>query len=84
MPTKRNPHMSIRPLDPPRDYPPREWQCSYCGARGTPAQALMDTECTHVYPPCKTCGQTPECASNCGAVLDALSAPGVRVIGGKP
>lgn len=80
---KRNPHMSMQAIDPPRSYPPQEWQCNYCGQRGL-YEALRDRECTYVYPPCPTCGQTPECAPDCAAVLDALyNTPGVRVISGR-
>jgi len=78
----KNPHNWMSALDPPReDYKSRRWQCQYCKAIGT-LEELRAAECSHVYPPCKTCGQTPECAPDCKGVLAALSQPGVRVIGG--
>ena len=62
----KNPHMMITALDPPREYPPRRWKCGYCGDSGL-HDALMKRECPHVYPPCETCGETPECARDCGS-----------------
>lgn len=83
MPVK-NPHMLLRPIDPPRDHPPRHWCCDYCGAIGL-FDDIRKTECSHVYPPCEVCGQTPECAKDCAGVLAVLGAPSVHVIGGdKP
>lgn len=58
----------------------RSWRCRYCGAAGT-WEELAEKPCTHVYPPCKTCGQTPECAADCPAVLEALGRPDVHVAG---
>lgn len=40
----KNPHMWLTALDPPRDSPPRRWQCQYCGATGLPDK-VMKTEC---------------------------------------
>ena len=82
-----NPHNSCIALTPP-GQPNRVWQCRFCGAEGQfdemmgPAQSI---ECSYVYPPCTTCGQTPTCAQDCAAVLGALAntPPGVVVIG-KP
>lgn len=74
----KNPHMRMTALDPPRAYPPRRWLCLYCGMAGLFDQ-LRGTACTHLYPPCAACGQTPECAPDCRAVLEALA--GARVIG---
>ena len=86
----KNPHMSLTAIDPPCPHDrsakcncatTRRWRCHYCGAADR-LDPLRATECTHVYPPCKTCGQTPECAPDCKGVLAALSQPGVTVIGG--
>lgn len=82
-PQKKSPHMWFTALDPPRpDYQSRRWQCQYCGAADT-LEKLRAIACTYVYPPCKTCGQTPECAPNCKTVLGALTQPGVAVVGGS-
>lgn len=59
--------------------------CAYCGVIVEPVHGgdlhfRYPLTCTYDYPPCTTCGQTPECAADCGAVLAALNAPGVRVI----
>lgn len=72
--------MSMRAIDPPRTA--RRWRCDYCGMIDT-FDNLRAVPCTYVYPPCKVCGQTPECAPDCAGVLAILGAPGVHVIGGK-
>jgi len=75
-----NPHNHIIALDPP-GVPNRRWECRYCTEIGScddlvgPAQK---NACTHVYPACPHCGQTPECAADCTAA--ALGSPNVRVI----
>jgi hypothetical protein len=80
-----NPHCLISGLDPPRfgerpqGEPPRRWECAYCKARGT-MDELSRIECTHVYPPCKYCGETPECAQDCPGIGIALSGDDVHVI----
>jgi hypothetical protein len=76
-----HPHMSMRALDPPGEH--RRWQCTDCGGIGASFDALHATQCTYEIPPCDVCGQTPECAPDCAAVLGALGAPGVVVIGGQ-
>lgn len=65
-------------VDPPGKSG-RKWRCQYCRAEGTLA-ALEAVECTHVYPPCKSCGQTPTCAPDCAAVWKTFTAPGVKVV----
>lgn len=76
---KKNPHVWLSAIDPPREAPPRRWRCRYCGLTGT-YDEVRAVACSHVYPPCKTCGQAPECAPNCLGVLDALGLPGVVVL----
>jgi len=56
------------------------WRCYYCGKEGTLSE-VNEIECGHVYPPCKSCGETPTCAADCDGVWAALGSPGVRVIG---
>lgn len=75
-----NPHNRIVAIDPPRKSPPRRWRCHYCAAVGL-YDELRAVPCTFVYPPCATCGETPECAPDCRGVLAALATPGVLVIG---
>lgn len=76
---KKNPHNHLTALDPPRESPPRRWRCRYCGAEGL-MDDLLAIACTHVYPPCSYCGQTPECASDCRGIAEALSMPGIQLI----
>lgn len=58
-----NPHnLLTRQGAPPKDA----WHCKYCNAKGT-LKELEAKACTYVYPPCDVCGQTPECAPDCGA-----------------
>ena len=74
-------HMSCVALDPP-GAPNRRWRCSYCKAQGFYDEMMgpkRTIACTHVYPPCKTCGQTPECAPDCAAILGVLNNPPARV-----
>lgn len=78
-----NPHNWIEALDPPRSHPPRRWRCHYCGAEDL-LDDLQKRACSYVYPPCASCGQTPECARDCKGVWDALGAPGVVVTGIVP
>jgi hypothetical protein len=83
---KHNPHMSIVALEPP-SAAPRRWRCDFCKLEGL-YDALRAVECSYVYPPCESCGGTPECAPDCKAMLMILTSPEVRVIGtipkGKP
>lgn len=60
----KNPHNYLeRQGIPPVD----KWKCTYCGVEGT-FDEVEAIECSHVYPPCKYCGQTPICAPNCGGI----------------
>lgn len=77
---KKNPHMSMIAIDPPRKHPERRWKCTYCYEVGL-LDELRAIACTYVYPPCEYCGQTPECAIDCKGVLDALGRPDVYVVG---
>jgi len=79
---KLNPHCDMIAIDPPRDHPPRRWRCFYCKAEGL-FEELQAIACTHVYPPCEFCGQTPICAPDCAGCLALLGAPGVYVVGMK-
>lgn len=75
-----NPHnLMTRTAAPPIDA----WRCDFCKKSGT-FKGLRKTECTYVYPPCKYCGETPECARDCAGMLAALGSPGVEVIGATP
>lgn len=69
-----NPHNWMEALDPP-GRSNRRWRCHYCRAEGT-VDDLLAVACTHVYPPCESCGQTPTCAADCAGISEALSAPG--------
>ena len=65
---KLNPHNHLsRQGAPPVD----SWLCRYCGDKGT-YEELLKRACGHVYPPCDSCGQAPECARDCSGVLAAL------------
>ncbi len=57
------------------------WRCNYCGATG-PLDDLQGKPCPYDHPPCKYCGQTPECALDCPGITAALARPDVYVIGG--
>ena len=68
------------------------WTCTYCKQEGTFDQmnereasdeGIEFKECTHVYPPCTYCEQTPICAPDCSGVAQALGAEGVYVAGMK-
>ena len=75
-----NPHnMLVRVGETPVD----RWRCHYCEATGT-YEELRAVACTHVYPPCSYCGQTPECASDCPGIAMALATPGVLVVDLRP
>lgn len=82
-----NPHCWITSLDPPRfgtrpsGEPERRWKCNYCPAEGT-MDELSRVACTHVYPPCEYCGQTPECARDCDGIARALGGDDVHVVVG--
>ena len=78
----KNPHMSLSPLRPLIDGV-RHWRCDYCGDHG-PLADLQQRECGHVYPPCRYCGQAPECALDCPGIVAALSGKGVHVVGELP
>jgi len=80
---KLNPHMWVTALSPPRQKPCRIWMCQYCGIIG-PMNTIRAVACSHVYPPCKYCGQTPECARDCPGIAMALSLPQVYVAGRGP
>lgn len=58
----------------------RIWRCNYCKMEDT-YDALHDKACTYKYPPCKSCGQTPECAPDCSGIAEALSDEGVYLVG---
>ncbi len=83
----KNPHNYLSKVCHPgvgvscADFEPHDpvWECQYCGEVGT-TDALRTDACSYVYPPCKHCGQTPECALDCKGVWAALSRPGVVVI----
>ena len=47
------------------------WQCQYCEVSGI-LEMLGNTECSHAYPPCSRCGQTPTCAPDCIDLADLL------------
>lgn len=76
-------HMDLVNTAKPPQPPVDRWVCAYCGDVGTMAE-LQERTCTHDYTPCTTCGQAPECALDCAAVLAALGAPGVYVAGRNP
>jgi hypothetical protein len=60
-----NPHNYLSALDP-RGPADRRWECQYCGDTGT-YEELLTRACSYPYPPCESCGQTPECARDCGS-----------------
>lgn len=59
--SKLNPHNSVSRLNP------ELWQCDYCGIVASTMEEIDLLECTHVYPECATCKQTPLCAPKCGS-----------------
>jgi hypothetical protein len=67
-----NPHNCLVAVDPPGTRN-RLWKCAHCGATGLFDQ-LWVSSCSHVYPPCSWCGQTPTCAPDCVGVAAALAA----------
>ncbi len=73
---KLNPHQYLKRVGQP---PTDRWCCQYCGAEGAYA-ALLKIACSHVYEPCKHCGQTPYCAEDCAGIMAALSDPSVHVV----
>jgi len=77
---KKNPHMALIAIDPPRKHPHRRWKCKFCRVEGL-YEEVRSVACSYVHPPCKVCGQTPECAIDCAGIAAALGAPGVEVVG---
>jgi hypothetical protein len=67
-----NPHNLLVAIDPPGQRL-RRWRCLYCGAEGLFEQLFTANECTHEYPACESCGQTPTCAPDCIGVAAALA-----------
>jgi hypothetical protein len=57
-----------------------DWRCVYCGQTGT-YDGLLGTDCTHDYPPCASCGQTPFCAQDCAGMAEILASPEIHKIG---
>lgn len=76
----KNPHNWLVALDPPRETPPRRWRCHYCRIEGL-YDEVVAVACTHVYPPCNACGQTPICSLTCAGIAAALSDSGVHIAG---
>lgn len=80
-------HMWLTALDPPREAPPRRWQCQYCHDKWL-YDELSLRPCTFVYKPCEYCnspGPDGDCAIGCAGMMAALGSPDVLVIGGpKP
>lgn len=74
-----NPHKDMRPLLPPGTGP-RNWVCQFCAVMRPELAELNAVECSYSYQPCKTCGESPECAPDCQSVADALNQSGVYVI----
>ncbi len=74
----RNPHNYLIRLTPKGEIGP--WRCQMCNAEGL-LEELRAVDCKFEYPPCKWCGQTPECAEDCVGIGLALSSPDVLVIG---
>ena len=58
----------------------KKWKCMDCKQEGD-LGSMSELNCEHKLPPCKTCGQTPECAPNCKAVLLAIHEEGNYVAG---
>lgn len=70
------PHQCAAPLGNDR------WRCDYCGKEEL--QGIIDqTDCTHVYDPCKDCGEHPFCAKDCSGIAAILSDPDIYVAGFK-
>ncbi len=72
-----NPHNYLKAIDPP-GTDNRRWECQYCH-QVAPFEELRKIECTYVYPPCKHCGQTPECAADCPGIMGILKSPAVHL-----
>lgn len=71
--------MSIVPVDPSGSTT-RRWRCNCCG-KADALDNLRKTDCSYVHPPCKYCGQTPECAADCAGIMTILASPDVHVVG---
>lgn len=82
-----NPHNILRALDRAHEEgdPPRRWRCDYCKIVGL-YDEVQAIECTYVYPPCKHCGLSGECAQDCSGMMGLLGGgdPKVRVVGMPP
>ena len=77
-----NPHNHIIAIDR-SGTETRKWRCKMCGEDGTCDDLVgpkQKNDCGYTYPPCESCGQTPECAADCAGIAAALSSPKVRVI----
>lgn len=79
---KRNYHMSISVKKDMRAT------CDDCGAEAAHVDTLRATECSHVEPPCRSCGSDPnsnECKADCPEMLGLLRGlvrdPRVYVVG---
>lgn len=73
-------HMSrVRIGKPPTD----RWRCTDCHFEGTWDETVAIL-CTADLPPCKHCGQTPECAIDCPGMMAALSGSNVHVVTDDP
>jgi len=73
-----NPHNYLKKID----WEKLIWKCQYCGVIGT-IEELDKIECSYQYPPCRWCGQTPICASDCIGIRIALSDPRIYIAGNK-
>ena len=85
--TALNPHNWLTRITPVLPWPLQphpsdviRWRCQYCDAEGT-WEELHTVACAYVYPPCRSCGQTPECAPDCRGIAEALADPRVHLVG---
>lgn len=63
-----HPHMCLSKVS---KKSPQLWGCPYCWAVGT-FEEVGIFPCTEVVPPCKYCGETPECSPSCPGMADLL------------
>jgi len=61
----------------------KQWKCVNCGREGS-LKHIQAEACSHLQPPCKSCGQTPYCAPDCSGMLDILGSDDVYVAGWTP
>ena len=83
--SEQHPHMSMAPVDPKIKGPKRLWRCTdgACGISGLYDDVWAQGCLAPLPSPCKWCGQTPFCASDCEGILAIFNRSDVHVAGQK-